>query len=280
MTDKATPWYFCGYEHESTVDQYKYVIGNLQTDDNSGSNIYMLVIPYALAMTESERRASTVKGEFPILVAEKEWWCDTEEFYVYYGEKVAINTIRDKQEITNGEVVSFTGSNLCTLAVGSTMTVKDGGVLSVGSTFFNDGVIKVEKGGTLIVREGGAIMPWNTANAWGNIVCDGGDVIVFSGGRVVLNGDDGLRVKNGTVYNYGAILTKNIDLRGLANSFHNYGAVMAGWTVQSDYAQKFRDEALSVSDGTLSSSYLKNNKGGLYSVGSEVVTGTGFMHNQ
>ena len=72
----------------------------------------------------------------------------------------------------------------------------------------------------------------------------------------------------------------DIDIQGLANSFHNYGAVMAGWTVQSDYAQKFRDEDLSIANGTLSSSYLKNNKGGLYAVGGEVVTGTGFSYNQ
>ena len=280
VTDKATPWFFSGNEHESTVDRYKYVIGNLQNDNNSGTNIFIRILPMAFPADAGNWYGTSDRGYFPLLIAFKSLWSATEEFYVYYGEKVSINAIRAGQEITNGEVVSFTGDNLFTLAVGSTMTVKDGGVLSVGSTFFNDGIIKVEKGGTLIVREGGSIMPWNTANAWGNIVCDGGDVIVFSGGRCVLNGSDGLRVKNGTVYNYGAILTKNIDIRGLANSFHNYGAVMAGWTVQSDYAQKFRDEDLSIANGTLSSSYLKNNKGGLYAVGGEVVTGTGFSYNQ
>ncbi|MBQ9459010.1 MAG: hypothetical protein IJU66_03670 [Oscillospiraceae bacterium] len=273
VTTRESSWYFCGNEHNNSISKNTYAIGNLAKDDNSATNSYL---EFEALYDHSGTTTRTIIGASAGFT---KWWF-VRSFNIYYGEKVSINAIRDNQEITDGEVVSFTGDNLYTLAVGSTMTVKDGGVLSVGSTFFNDGIIKVEKGGTLIVREGGSIMPWNTANAWGNIVCDGGDVIVFSGGRCVLNGSDGLRVKNGTVYNYGAILTKNIDIRGLANSFHNYGAVMAGWTVQSDYAQKFRDEDLSIANGTLSSSYLKNNKGGLYAVGGEVVTGTGFSYNQ
>ena len=265
---QSTPLFFVGHEHDDDVDKNKYAIGALHDSENDGTNVYLTAETFAQSFISA---GSDDKFHW---MGQGDYYVGCPEFYVYYGDKVAIDAVKNGQVIEGDTVESIGGGNILTLAKGSTLTVRDGGILSVGGTFFNDGTIRVEKGGTLLVKKNASITPWDSSAKVGNIVCDGGDVILYSGARVVCNGDSGFRMKNGTAYNYGAILTRNIDVNGLRNSFHNYGALCVGMTVQSDKAQQFRDEAISIdSAGSLHSPYLKNMKSDYRSIGSGCLTG-------
>ena len=241
ITNNPTPWYFCGYEHDDSVDKGKYVIGCLRNRNNSGTNTY-------LTAGQDQFPPKTHKKSYSCIAQPSIWW-DTVEFYIYYGEEMMIDAVADNQVIGDDEIVNVNGSSYLTLQSGSTLTVKDGGILSIGSGLFNDGTIRVEKGGTLIVKQNAFIMPWQPGNGNGNIICDGGDVIIQSGGRVVCEGASGFKFVEdgrtcGTVYNYGVIVTQALTIRGKANAFHNEGSVMLGYKVKPAEAQAFRDSAI------------------------------------
>ena len=241
ITNNPTPWYFCGYEHDNSVDKGKYVIGCLRNRNNSGTNTY-------LTAGKDLFPPKTHKNAYTCFASQMIWW-DTVEFYIYYGEEMIIDAIADNQVIGDDEIVNVNGSSYLTLQSGKTITVKDGGILSIGSGLFNDGTIRVEKGGTLIVKQDAFIMPWQPGNGNGNIICDGGDVIIQSGGRVVCEGASGFKFVEdgktcGTVYNYGVIVTQALTIRGKANAFHNQGSVMLGYKVKPAEAQAFRDSAI------------------------------------
>ena len=177
-------------------------------------------------------------------------WTNAREFIIYHGDEIAIDTVSDGQVIEDGEIVNISGGNYLTLDAGSTLTIRDGGILSIGSGFYNDGTIRVEKGGTLIIRENAFLMPWQTDSGHGNVICDGGDVIVYSGGKLVCEGASGFKFagKNsnyGTVYNYGLIMTLNLTLRGKARSVHNEGSILVGWVIDPKSAQTFQDAKIS-----------------------------------
>ena len=264
----STPLFFVGHEHHDNVDKNKYVIGALHDKEDEGRNAYLNVDAFRVNLMDGD------PGDKFHWTGKGTYYSFSQEFYVYYGDKVAFDAVRDAQVIEGDSVESIEGGNILTLARGSTLTVRDGGILSVGGTFFNDGTIRVEKGGTLLVKKNASITPWDCAAKVGNIVCDGGDVIVYSGARVVCNGDDGFRMSGGTAYNYGAILTRNIEVLGLPNCLHNYGALHAGVSVQSDVAQRFRDESIFInSAGSLTSPYLKNMRSDRRTIGSGCLTG-------
>ena len=241
ITNNPTPWFFCGYEHDSSVDKGKYVIGCLRNKDNSGTNIFM-------ATGKDMFPPASHKNAYTFFATPLTWW-DTDEYIVYYGEEMMIDAIADNQVIDADEIVNVNGSSYLTLQSGSTLTVKDGGILSIGSGLFNDGTIRVEKGGTLIIKQNAFVMPWQAGQGNGNIVCDGGDVIIQSGGRVACEGDSGFKFVEdgrtcGTVYNYGVIVTQALTIRGKASAFHNDGGVMLGYKIKSGEEQAFRDSAI------------------------------------
>jgi hypothetical protein len=207
-----------------------------------------------------------------------------EEYTLYYADEIAIDTISDGQVIEDGEIVNINSGSYLTLAAGSTLTVKDGGILSIGSGMYNDGTIRVEEGGTLLVKENAFIMPWETGQKTGSIICDGGDVIIYSGSRVVCEGAGGFKFlgengRYGTVYNYGAIITSALTATGKARSFHNEGAVMLGYTVASRNAQAFREGELTISAGRASVAGLKTGKINVDQISDGVITGNGVVRS-
>ena len=217
-----------------------------------------------------------------VCTGELEMWWTTQENVLYYGDEITIDTIADGQVIEDGEIVNINKGSYLTLAAGSTLTVKDGGILSIGSGMYNDGTIRVEKGGTLLVKQDAFIMPWETGQKTGNIVCDGGDVIVYSGGRVVCEGPSGFKFtgesgRYGTVYNYGAIITSAFTAAGKARSFHNEGSVMLGYTVNARSSQAFRDGTLTIASGRAAVTGLKTGKINVDQVTDGVITGNGVV---
>ena len=208
-----------------------------------------------------------------------EMWLYAQENIVYYGDEITIDTIADGQVIADDEIVNISANNYLTLREGSTLTIKDGGILSIGSGLYNDGTIRVEKGGTLMIREDAFLMPWQTNAGKGNVICDGGDVIVYSGGKLVCEGASGFKFvgKNnnyGTVYNYGLIMATNMTLRGKARSVHNDGSIVVGWIVEPKYAQTFRDKKIDPKGTDISTVHGLKTKGHVtYDIGTDVITG-------
>ncbi len=104
------------------------------------------------------------------------------------------------------------------LPKGQTLTI-DGGTVSVGTNFINNGQIVVKNGGTLIVKKGGCISPYTKNNEGeGTIKCDGGSVIIMEGARVYgfINGNENkystsnapiLLTGGGTLVNYGTLVS-------------------------------------------------------------------------
>ena len=266
LRDPAVPWAFVTAASDDDVDEGRVVVEQFR-QGGVGQSWHLQIAPI---------------WDGYVCSAELNMWWGAQENVLYYGDEIAIDAIADGQVIEDGEIVNINKGNYLTLASGSTLTVKDGGILSIGSGMYNDGTIRVEKGGTLLVKENAFLMPQNPGQKTGNIVCDGGDVIVYSGGRVVCEGASGFKFtgasgRYGTVYNYGAIITSALTATGKARSFHNEGSVMLGYTVDSRSAQAFMDGALTVSGGRASVTGLKTGKINVDQVSEGVITGNGVV---
>ena len=278
--DLTTPWAFVTNEHDSDVYKNSVVIEQFRSSGFFGSSFYLScrddyhVTPEGKTFISDEDKTPVYS-----FFIEKMGFSVYEDFKLYYADEITIDTIADGQSIEDDEIVNISGSNYLTLGKGSTLTIKDGGILSIGSGLYNDGTIKVEKGGTLIVQSDAFIMPWVTNSGAGNVICDGGDVIVYSGGKLVCEGASGFKMagsdrKFGTVYNYGLIMATNLTLTGKARSVHNEGSIVVGWVVEPKYAQTFRDTKISPRGSDISSVPGLKATGHLtYNVGSGVITG-------
>ena len=268
LTEPAVPWAFVTAEHDDDVDEGRVVVEQFR-QGGVGQSWNMSIAPI---------------WDGYVGTGDLEMWMFAQENILYYGDEIAIDTIADGQVIEDGEIVNVGKNNYLTLANGYTLTVKDGGILSIAGGLYNDGTIRVEKGSTLIVQGGAFIMPWATGLKTGNIICDGGDVIVYSGGRVVCEGPSGFKFigssgRYGTVYNYGAIITSALTAAGKARSFHNEGSVMLGYTVNNRSAQAFRDGELTISGGRASVTGLKTGKINVDQVSEGVITGNGVVRS-
>ena len=182
-------------------------------------------------------------------VQSKNWETDrvntvdnTPGFRVFYAEPNLVDFYRKSFSVAKQQVVNLDGP----IVIDSqcTITVEDGGVLSVSGWVVNNGQILVKPGGTLIVQERdtltgdhqmGAITNLGTGpdTAAGRISCDG-KMIVMRDCKVVGAGLYGLQFGEGAqVVNYGQLISENftcfadhtIENRGDAS------AVFAGWGV-------------------------------------------------
>ena len=235
--DVTTPWAFIGYEHDDEVDEGKYVI-SIKADHLSGlfHDIY-LEYPNAI---------------FTCVFGLYGTWACSQEYTVYWGESVHIDSIGAGEVIGNGTVVNLNAvgetKNYLRIAPGVTLTVQDGGVLSVGAGVFNEGTIKVEKGGTLIVKEDAYVGPQEYGQKLGNIVCDGGDLIVMPRAKIFLEGAAGLKLDNDAhLVNQGLIVAGNAKLQN--SVVENPGALYAYSSVKADRRGEFMDWEVRVSGG-------------------------------
>ena len=163
-------------------------------------------------------------------------------FSVYYAERFFIDVVKNDQVIKNGEIVNISGDNYSRLQKGSTLTVEDGGILSIGSGIYNDGKIVVKKGGTLIVKSGAFLTPWAAGRDAGSVILEGGDMIVGSNGRVYLEGADRLTMKGGTLYNFGAVFLRFYwPTLSDKPTIHNKGTIRWSGSIPEGKLQTFRD---------------------------------------
>lgn len=237
--DVTTPWAFIGNEHDDEVDEGKYVV-SIKADHLSGlfHDIY-LEYPNTL---------------FTCVFGLYGTWAGSEEYDVYWGESVHIDSIGVNEVIDNGTVVNLNAAantkNFLRIAPGATLTVADGGVLSVGAGVFNEGTIKVLKGGTMIVKDNAMVLPKEFGQKFGNIVLDGGDLVVMPGAKVELEGASGLMMCNDAhLVNYGVIITR-AQSRLWDSVVQNYGAIYVDSWVKPENRGAFMDWEVQVdSDG-------------------------------
>lgn len=237
--DVTTPWAFVGNEHDDEVDEGKYVI-TIKADHKSG-------LFHDIYLEYPNKIFTCVFGLYGT-------WAGSDEYTIYWGETVHLDTIGGNESIGNGTVVNLNTAgdrnNYLRIAPGMTLTVEDGGILSVGTGVFNDGTIKIKKGGTLIVKEGAYVGPKEYGQKLGNIVCEGGDVVVMPGAKIYLEGAAGLKLSDDAhLVNNGLIVTWYGEMPG--SVVENYGALYLRSGVKADQKGTFMDYAPVISaDGS------------------------------
>ncbi len=164
-----------------------------------------------------------------------------EEFAMYIATKETLSAITSDITIASGQVVNF--NNYVYIKPGVTITIEKGGVLSVSGTLFNNGAI-LNNGGDIVVQKNAVIDQLNIADkAGGVIACDGGDLVIFSGGFVSVGKAEkfvsvetdygnGFVLRNGsTCVNFGTLVVgaggyiisgSTLDNRVSANMFFDY----------------------------------------------------------
>ena len=154
-------------------------------------------------------------------------------FRIYSRRAIEYDAIL--QSFTIGKGASYSIDGKVILNKGVTITVEDGGVLTVDKDLLNNGQIIVKEGGILIVNEGGCIMPYSETPD-GNITIDGGSMIIMEDASVVMDKGEGtLMVRNGaTIINYGVLmvsslleLRNNSCLTNKANGHIIFGGIIA-----------------------------------------------------
>ena len=126
-------------------------------------------------------------------------------FRIYTYRPVEYDAI--VKSFTIGKGATYSIDRQLILNKGVTITVENGGVLTVDDYLLNNGNIVIKNGGTVIVNEGGYIMAYDQ-NAEGTISLDGGNLIVMDDAKVICDQNGGnLTVKNGaTILNRGLLM--------------------------------------------------------------------------
>ena len=134
----------------------------------------------------------------------------------------------------------------------------DGGTVTVGTNFINNGKIVIKNGGTLLIKSGGCMYPF-MENTLGNIECNGGNIIIMEGGRLYsltdkadLNNSATLKLTGGsTLINYGglAVTRATID-KGSKIENRNKAVLYAG--------VNRKDELVFLDKCTLNKSNMQN----------------------
>ena len=151
-------------------------------------------------------------------------WIST--FRIYYAEEEFISYLKTDVTVTNGAVYSMDGP-VC-IEPGVKIIVEDGGVLSVTGWIINNGMIRIEKGGTLIAQDDtrrigeqvfandATIATHNSRRGTQSGYIDiSGLMIVMSKAKVCGGGVLGIRInENAQVVNYGNIISENFSVNG------------------------------------------------------------------
>ena len=102
----------------------------------------------------------------------------------------------------------------------------------------------------MIVKENAMVLPKEFGQKFGNIVLDGGDLVVMPGAKVELEGASGLMMSNDAhLVNYGVIITR-AQSRLWDSVVQNYGAIYVDSWVKPENRGAFMDWEVRVdSDG-------------------------------
>ncbi|MBR6898304.1 MAG: hypothetical protein IKN24_09065 [Lachnospiraceae bacterium] len=150
----------------------------------------------------------------------------TSTFRIFYAEEEFISYLKTDVTVTNGAVYSMDGP-VC-IEPGVEIIVEDGGVLSVTGWIINNGMISIEKGGTMIAqndtrRIGEQVFANDATIATHNsrsgtqsgLINISGLMIVMSKAKVCGGGLTGIYIRSDAqVVNYGAIISENFRAQG------------------------------------------------------------------
>lgn len=150
----------------------------------------------------------------------------------YAGSEVKISAIQKNYSITNGQVLPV--ENTIYIPKGVTLTVKNGGTLSVGGQLLNDGKIVVEKGGLLVVKERATVMPLSRSEPDCGALVSDGTVVVRKNAKLIGGGTTGLWFSSGGVTNFGMMASENFRATqtGIIEN-RTGGQIYAGKTIGS-----------------------------------------------
>lgn len=105
-----------------------------------------------------------------------------DQMYMYVGRKKTWSAITENITVQSGQVQNIDGEVY--VEPGRTITVEQGGVLSINGTMYNNGKI-YNKGGTILIQKGATIETFQLGSKQGGVICcDGGDLILLSGARL------------------------------------------------------------------------------------------------
>ncbi len=128
-----------------------------------------------------------------------DWYIGKRLHYGSIGNDLTINkdsilpVYANKYINSEGKEVTVDG---IIIPEGTTLTVADGGILSIEGTLINNGSIVVNSGGTVIVKNGGTICPYMQGGSYkekgsGTIKSAGGDILIMPGGTIYGGLNDG-----------------------------------------------------------------------------------------
>ena len=143
---------------------------------------------------------------------------DMAQFAMYVGYKEEFSAIQSDCTIGSGQVANYNG--YVYIAPGVTITVEKGGVLSVSGVLYNNGTI-VNNGGDIVVQKNATIEQFCLDDSSGGVICcDGGDLVILSGGCVTVG-------KSETYSSYQTGLGNGFVLRNGATCT-NFGTLVVG----------------------------------------------------
>ena len=135
----------------------------------------------------------------------------TDEWDIYLGREFRVPTLTEDFTVQSDQITTL-GRPMFYIPKGLTLTVADGGILSVDGVLFNDGSIVVEDGGLLILKDTAKVLPLTKYdNDCGHITSRGSIVVerdaVLCGGAI-----NGIRLLGGGVVNFGLICGEDITI--------------------------------------------------------------------
>lgn len=150
---------------------------------------------------------------------------DMGQFTMYVGQKEQWSALTHDITIQSGVVENLNG--YLYVMPGVTINIEQGGVLSCSGVLYNNGYIRNK--GDIVVQPGATIEQFCLKGDGGCIACDGGDLVILSGGRVSVGEAASSRYgefKNGFLLKNGATCTNFGTLVIGCNAYVESGATL------------------------------------------------------
>ncbi len=216
------------------------IMGNDQSKNKSGVNVTSGKFILFENISWSSDFMAYTNGGTRLSGTKDSGWSKAEEFLLYSGKEITYSAMGD-YTIKNDQVLRVQGNVF--LLDDKTLTIEEGGVLSIEGTFFTNGTI-INKG-TIIVQENAVLMPFEPRKKAAEIdIRDGGCMIISNNARVYCGNpksrinatqDAYLRMNNGTILNYGFLVAANIDLKKNSTiENHSTGIMYLGYCLNKD----------------------------------------------
>lgn len=134
-------------------------------------------------------------------------------FRLYWEQKTSYEAIVADYTVTRGATARI--NDKMVIANDVTITVEDGGTLIVDEQLYNNGHIRVLTGGTLIINDGGYIMPYGAPADCGDVAIEGGNVLVLGKGKLLCDAGEGKLTisQGGSLVNWGVtVVSKTLSI--------------------------------------------------------------------